>query len=173
MAEAGGSGVGLAGVSTVTNTTRLLVATTWSRVGGGGVSVSIGKASVSAAGDWATATTWAGDCWAGKTGKGSCPLKKNAAAIMAAITPVTLVTMRARRARIVSSSRTMGNMVARASRAERLAMLNETTITARLNPARVTSNQDSKDMAHLFHSFFSPGATTFPRHGCHLKVYLY
>jgi hypothetical protein len=94
------------------------------------------------------ATALVGSCGTGTLSEGNCPLKKKAPAMIAAITPVTLVAMRARRARTVSSSRTIGKIVDRASRAERLAMVIETTIAARLNPARMTSNHESNDMTH-------------------------
>jgi hypothetical protein len=66
--------------------------------------------------------------------------------MIAATTPVRLDMMRARLARVISSSRTMGKMVVRASRAARLATSQETNIVARLNPARVTSSVDNRDI---------------------------
>jgi hypothetical protein len=140
--------VASAGGWSVAGATGLRVGVCCSSVGGKGVAVGAAEVSLSAAGDSAIATNPAGNCGTGMLSEGICPLKKNAAAIIAAITPVTLVAMRARRARTVSSSRTIGKIVDRASRADRLAMVIETTIAARLNPARMTSNHESNDMDH-------------------------
>jgi hypothetical protein len=167
----GGTSVDVAGGGGVSSVDGWSVASaTWvgvgvcSSVGGIGVSVGVlvGVAGVSSsvADDSTIATNSAGNCGIGMLSEGSCPLKKNAPAMMAAITPVTLVAMRARRARTVSSSRTMGKIVDRASRAERLAMVIETTIAARLNPAKMTSNHESNDMTYYSRISMASGAST-------------
>jgi hypothetical protein len=146
---AGGSKASSVDGSSVANAACVRVGTCCSPVWGTGVSVAGTRVSCSAIGDSILATDSGGTCGACMFSDGSCPLKKNAPAMIAAMTPVTLVAMRARLARTVSSSRTMGNIVDRASRAERLAIVSETTIAARLNPARMTSNQDNKDIVPL------------------------
>jgi hypothetical protein len=100
---AGGSGVvAAAGGWSVAGATGLRVGVCCSSVGGRGVSVGAAGVSFSATGDSTIATNPAGNCGTGMLSEGNCPLKKNAPAMIAAITPVTLVAMRARRARTVS-----------------------------------------------------------------------
>ena len=82
-------------------------------------------------------------------GRAICPLRKKAPAITAATTPAPMATIRARHTRSVPSSRTIGKMVARTSRAVREATISRTTIAARLNPAMEMSNMESRDIGTI------------------------
>jgi len=160
VAVAGSNGVSVGGSWVLVTATRLLVETFCSSVGGTGVSLGATGVCVMAAGDTAMTANSGGNFRLGMLSVGSCPLKKNAPAMMAAMTPVTLEAMWARRARTVSSSRTIGKMVDLASRAERWAMVSETTIAAKLSPARMTSNHDSKDIIDYSRIRIASGVST-------------
>jgi hypothetical protein len=111
--------------------------------------VTVGPCSTASADPGASETIAAGGGEDIGPGRATCPLRKNAAAATAATTPAPMATMRARHTRSVPSSRTIGKMVARTSRADREATISRTTITARLNPAIETSNMDSRDIGTI------------------------
>ena len=111
--------------------------------------VTVGPCSTTSADPGASEAVEAGGEESIGSGRATCPITKNAPAITAATTPAPMATIRARHTRSVPSSRTIGKMVARTSRADREATISRTTITARLNPAIETSNTDSRDIGTI------------------------